>query len=334
MKNNIKALTEIIAPSSYEMPVADYLEKQLKGKGLKISRDVMGNLIARRPGKGRKIMLAAHMDEIGFMVKHIDKNGFLRFTVVGGIYPHNIVNTRVKFVSGIEGVIGIEEKDYKYKDILPVSKMFIDIGAADKKAAEKIISIGDLAAVKDDFSDMGSRIASKALDDRIGCYMLLELAKKKIKGNNDIYYVFTVQEEVGVRGAKTSAFSIDPDLAIAVDVTSTGDTPECELMDVHIGKGPTIKVKDNGLIVKRKVLDYMTNIANKNKIPYQLEILEHGATDAYAIHMTKSGVLTGVVSIPTRYIHSCSELIDLDDVKNGIKLIEKIVEDDIKKKGF
>lgn len=334
MKDNIKALTDIIAPSSYESPVADFIKKELKGRKLEIRTDVLGNLIVRRPGKGKKIMLAAHMDEIGFIVKHIDKNGFLRFTMVGGIYPHNVVNTRVKFVSGIEGVIGIEEKDYKYKDILPLSKMFIDIGAKDKKEAMKKVSIGDLASVKADFSDMGNRIASKALDNRIGCYVLMELAKQKIKGNNDIYFVFTAQEEVGVRGAKTSAFSIDPDFAIAVDVTSTGDTPECNLMDVHLGKGPTVKVKDNGIVVKRKVIDYMVSVAKKMKIPYQLEILEHGATDAMAIHMTKSGILSGVVSIPTRFIHSCSEVIDLDDVKNSIKLIHAILEDDIKKKGF
>ncbi|MFO8062404.1 MAG: M42 family metallopeptidase [bacterium] len=335
MKNTIKEITAITGPSSAEEGVVKYIKKALKGsKHLEVRTDTLGNLIVRKPGKGRKVMLAAHMDEIGFIVKHIDKDGFVRFSVVGGIYPHNIVNNRVVFSNGAEGVIGIEEKDYHYKKILPTSKMFIDIGASSKEEAEKIVSMGDLAVVKHSFSEMGRRMASKAMDDRIGCAMLLELAKDNFKTNNDIYYVFTVQEEVGVRGAKTSAFSIDPDLGIAVDVTATGDTPNCNIMDVHLGKGPTIKVKDNGIVVRRQVIDYMKSIAVKNKIPYQMEILEGGATDAYAIHMTKSGILSGVVSIPTRYIHSKSEVIDMDDVNNGIKLLKAILKDDLKKRGF
>ncbi len=336
MKELIRDLTAITAPSSYEEPVADYIEKYLKkhNKELKLKRDVLGNLIARRPGKGKKIMLAAHMDEIGFIVKHIDKNGFLRFAMVGGIFPHNIVNSHVTFVNGTEGIIGIEEKNYNYKDILPLSKLFIDIGAKTKAEAEKKVQIGSLAGVKHNFVDMGSRISTKALDDRIGCTLLMELAKNKIKGDNDIYFVFTSQEEVGTRGAKTSAYAIDPDLAIAVDVTDTGDTPETNVMEVYLGKGPTIKIKDSGILVRKKVIDYMTDIAEKNKIPYQYEILEFGGTDAGPIHMTKSGVLSGVLSIPTRYIHSKAEMIDMSDYENGIKLLRAVLEDDISKKGF
>ena len=335
MKKLIKELTSIIGPSSYEKPVADYIEKKLKvNKKLKIKRDVLGNLIVRKPGKGKKIMLAAHMDEIGFMAKYIDDKGFVRFSIVGGIFPHNIIHNRVTFTSGVEGVIGFETKDYNYKDILPMNKLYIDIGARDKKEAEKMVKIGDLASVKPMFSDMNNRISAKALDDRIGCAILMEIAMSNIKSNNDIYFVFTVQEEVGLRGARTSAFGIDPDLAIAVDITGSGDTPEANLMDVHLGNGPTVKVKDSGIVVKRKVIDYMSSIAEKYKIPYQLEILERGATDAAAINTIKSGVLAGVVSIPTRYGHSQSETIDINDAKNAVKLIKHIVEDNIAKKGF
>ncbi len=334
MKQLIKDLTQIIGPSSYEEPVAKYIVKKIKNKKLKIYRDTLGNLIVRRPGNGKKIMLAAHMDEIGFMVKHIDKNGFLRFSIVGGIFPHNIINNRVKFVNGTEGVIGFEEKNYNYKEILPINKLFIDIGAKNKEDAMKKVKIGDLASVAPYFSDMGNRISAKALDDRIGCAILMELAQMNIKGDNDIYFVFTVQEEVGVRGARTSAFAIEPDFAIAVDITGNGDTPETNLMEVYLGKGPTIKIKDQGIVVRKKVLDYMVNIANKNKIPYQLEILERGATDAAVIHLTKSGILSGVVSIPTRYAHSQSEVIDLNDAKNAVKLLKYILEDNIAKKGF
>ncbi len=334
MKKTIKALTDIIGPSSGEKPVADYIKAQLKGKKLEIKTDILGNLIVRRPGKGKKIMLAAHMDEIGFMVKHIDKNGFLRFSMVGGIFPHNIVNTRVKFTSGIEGVIGIEDKGYTYKEILRTPKMFIDIGAKNKKDAMKMVKIGSLASVKPSFSDMGNRLAAKAMDNRAGCAVLLELAKQTIKGKNDIYFVFTVQEEVGVRGAKTSTFAIEPDLGIAVDVTSTGDTPETDIMDVSLGNGPTIKIKDRGIIVNKKVVTFMEQMAAKAKVPYQPEILEWGSTDAGPMHMTKAGILTGAVSIPTRYIHSCSEVLDIDDMNNAVKLIKTIIEEDISKKGF
>ena len=335
MKQLIHALTEIIGPSSCEELVEDYIEKILrKNRKLEIKRDVMGNLIARRKGSGKKIMLAAHMDEIGFIVKHIDKNGYLRFAVVGGIFNHNIIENHVKFTNGIEGVIGIESKTFNLKEIPTIEKMFIDIGAKNKSEAEKLVSIGSTAGMKATFVDMGKRISTKTLDDRVGCAMLIELALKEIKGNNDIYFVFTTQEEVGLRGAKTSAFEISPDFAIAVDVTDTGDTPESNVMEVSLGNGPAIKVMDSGMIVRKSVIDFMKETAEKNKIPYQLEILIGGSTDAMIIQTNKDGVLAGVISIPTRYIHSQAEMCDIDDVKNGIILIKKIKEINLTKREF
>ena len=335
MKQLIRALTEIIGPSSHEELVADYIEKALKkNKKLEIKRDVMGNLIARRKGSGKKIMLAAHMDEIGFMVKHVDKNGYLRFAVVGGIFNHNIIENHVKFTNNVEGVIGIEPKSFNWKEIPSGEKMFIDIGAKSKAEAEKLVSIGSLAGMKATFVDKGKRISTKTLDDRIGCAMLIELALQEIKGNNDIYFVFTTQEEVGLRGAKTSAFGISPDFAVAIDVTDTGDVPESHIMEVSLGKGPAIKVMDSGMVVRKPVIDFMKETAEKNKIPYQLEILTAGSTDAMAIQTNRDGVLAGVVSIPTRYIHSQAEMCDMDDVENGIKLIKAMIETDLKKKGF
>ncbi|MGE3062176.1 MAG: M42 family metallopeptidase [bacterium] len=333
MKTIIRTLTEIIGPSSYEELVADAIEKMLKkNRKLEIKRDVMGNLIARRKGNGKKIMLAAHMDEIGFMVKHIDKNGFLRFAVVGGIFNHNIIENHVKFTNGVEGVIGVESKTFNWKDIPAAEKMFIDIGAKSKTEAEKLVSIGSLAGMKASFVDMGKRISTKTLDDRIGCAMLVELALQNIKGNNDIYFVFTTQEEVGLRGAKTSAFGISPDFAVAIDVTDTGDTPESHIMEVSLGKGPAIKVMDSGMVVRKPVIDFMKDSAEKNKIPYQLEILTAGSTDAMVMQTNKDGVLAGVISVPTRYIHSQAEMCDMDDVENGIKLLKAMVEADIAKR--
>ncbi|MDD3802841.1 MAG: M42 family metallopeptidase [bacterium] len=335
MKSIIRDLTEIIGPSSYEELVADAIEKMIKkNKNLEIKRDVMGNLIARKRGGGKKIMIAAHMDEIGFMVKHIDKNGFLRFAVVGGIFNHNIIENHVKFTSGVEGVIGVESKTFNWKDIPSADKMFIDIGAKSKAEAEKLVSIGSLAGMKATFVDMGKRISTKTLDDRVGCAMLVKLALSEIKSNNDVYFVFTTQEEVGLRGAKTSAFGISPDFAVAIDVTDTGDTPESHVMEVSLGKGPAIKVMDSGMVVRKPVIDFMKETAEKNKIPYQLEILTAGSTDAMVMQTNKDGVLAGVISVPTRYIHSQAETCDMDDVENGVKLLKAMIETDLSKKGF
>lgn len=335
MKNLVKDLTSIIGPSSYEEPVVDYIEKSLKGKkNLEIKKDALGNLIVRKKGKGKKIMLAAHMDEIGFIVKHIDKNGFLRFAIVGGLFPHNIIENHVVFVNGVEGVIGYENKTFNWKDIPKIDELYIDIGAKDKKDAEKKVHIGLLGAMKPTFVDLGKRVSTKALDDRIGCAILLQLALDDFETDNDIYYVFTTQEEVGLRGAKTSAFSVSPDFAIAVDVTGTGDTPESYIMDVKLGEGPAIKVLDSGMIVRKPVIDFMVDVAKKNRIPYQLEILKGGTTDGMMIQTNKEGVLTGIVSVPTRYIHSQAEMCDMDDVENSVKLIKEILKSDLSKRGF
>jgi len=333
MKNIIRTLTEIIGPSSYEEIVADAIEKMVsKNRKLEIKRDVMGNLIVRRKGGGKKIMYAAHMDEIGFMVKHIDKNGYLRFAVVGGIFNHNVIHNHVRFTNGVEGVIGIEEKTFNWKEIPSAEKMFIDIGAKSRSDAEKLVSIGSLAGMKATFVEMGKRISTKTLDDRIGCAMLVKLALSEIKGDNDVYFVFTTQEEVGLRGAKTSSFGISPDFAVAIDVTDTGDTPECHVMEVSLGKGPAIKVMDGGMVVRKPVIDFMKETAEKNGIPYQLEILAGGTTDAMAIQTTKEGILAGVISVPTRYIHSQAETCDMDDVENGVKLLKAMAEANFSKK--
>lgn len=336
MKNLVRELTSIIGPSSYEEPVVDFIKKTLKNKkDLEIKNDPLGNLIVRKKGKGKKIMLDAHMDEIGFIVKHIDKNGFLRFSVVGGLFPHNIIENHVLFVNGVEGVISYEDKNFDWKSIPKIDEMFIDIGATDKKDAEKKVHIGLLGGMKPTFVDLGDRISTKSLDDRIGCAILLKLALDDFESENDIYFVFTTQEEVGLRGAKTSAYSVSPDFAIAVDVTGTGDTPESHIFEVKLGMGPAIKVLDYGMVVRKPVIDFMVDVAENNKIPYQLEILRSGSTDGMMIQTNKEGVLTGVVSIPTRYVHSQAEMCDMNDVENSVKLIKEILKTDLSKiKGF
>ncbi len=280
----------------------------------------MGNLIVHKEGKGKKIMIAAHMDEIGLMITHIDEKGFLRFTNIGGLFPTNLLHQRIIFSNGIIGVIGEEERK-DFKDVTPIERLFIDVGMKDKKEVEKHIRIGDVAVFYRGFDDLGSRFLAKALDDRIGCVVLVETLKRIKEPVNDLYFVFTVQEELGLRGARTSAYGIEPDYAIAIDVTGTGDTPKSPKVPMEIGKGTCIKVKDYGMISSKYVREKLIEIAEKKKIPYQLEILLMGTTDAAVIQLTKEGVPSCVLSVPTRYLHSPSELADYGDVQATIDLL-------------
>uniref|UniRef100_A0A7C4Y659 M42 family peptidase n=1 Tax=candidate division WOR-3 bacterium TaxID=2052148 RepID=A0A7C4Y659_UNCW3 len=319
MKDVIKRFTETFGPSGYEEKIREVIINEIKDYA-DYSVDKLGNLIVRKEGKGKKIMFAAHMDEIGLMVTHIDDKGFLRFTNIGGLFPTNLVNQRVIFSNGLVGVIG-EEPRKDFREVSPIDKLFIDIGMPNKKEAEKKIRIGEVGVFYRGFDDLGNRFISKALDDRIGCVVLAEVIKKIKNPLNDLYFVFTVQEELGLRGARTSAFGIDPDYAIAIDVTGTGDIPESPKIPMELGKGTCIKVKDYGMISSRYVREKLIEIAERKKIPYQLEILLMGTTDAAVIQLNKEGVPSGVLSVPTRYVHSPSELADYSDVQATIDLL-------------
>ncbi|MBE3579430.1 MAG: M42 family metallopeptidase [Caldanaerobacter subterraneus] len=319
----IKKLTQAFGPSGSEDKVFEIIREEVKGFCDEITHDAMGNMICVKKGKGKKIMVAAHADEIGIMVTHIEEEGFLRFTTIGGVYVEHLVGRRVVFKNGTVGVIGVEhledKKDFK------MEKLYIDIGVKDKKEAEELVKIGESGSFVGEFVEAGDRLVSKAFDDRIGCYVAIE-ALKNVKTENELYFVFTVQEEVGLRGATTAAYSINPDFAIAVDVTATGDTPKAKKMAVAFGKGAAIKVMDRSIIVSPSVRDMMIEVAKENSIPYQLEILEFGGTDAGAIHLSRGGVPSGVISIPTRYVHSVSEMVDKKDVEASINLLIKILE--------
>jgi len=321
----LEKLTQSFSPSGREEEICDIIFEEIKDYADSVYKDTLGNLIVRKEGNGKKIMFSAHTDEIGIMITYIDDKGFLRFSPIGWVDPFYALYQRVKFQSGITGVISYEEKTDAIKDI-KMKNLFIDIGAKDKEEAQKMVAIGDTAQFVGDFVINGDRVMSKTLDNRAGVYVLTE-AIKKIKSNNDLYFVFTSQEEVGLRGAKTSTFDIFPDFAIAVDVTDTGDTPECNYMAVSLGDGPCIKIKDQSVICDRELVQRIKSVATNNSIPYQLEVLEHGGTDAGAMHITRSGVKTGAISIPTRYIHSTCETCDINDIKNAILLVEKIADE-------
>lgn len=325
MHDTVKQLVELYGPTSREDNVAKYITETIEPFVDEVNTDALGNVIAikRGPANARKIMLAAHMDEIGVMVTDIDDNGFLRFSNVGGVSPFTLLGQRVRFADGTIGVFGQEKLD----DIkeLKFNKMFIDIGATSRQQAEKKVSIGDIAVYHREFTLQGQRVIAKSLDNRIGCAVVIETARRLQASPHEVYFVFTTQEEVGLRGARTAAYSLDPDYGIAVDVTGTGDTPEAHRMAVSLGKGAAIKVKDSTVITHPMMKDLLVATAKANGIAYQMEVLEWGGTDAGPIHLTRSGVPTGAVSIPSRYIHTPSEMVDMGDVEECVKLLVAVL---------
>ncbi len=324
MNDLIKKLVEAYGPSGFEDGMRDLIRPEIEAYADEISVDAMGNLIALKKGDGSglKVMIAAHMDEIGVMVTHVTKKGFLRFTNIGGVYPHTLLGGRVQFSDGTIGVIGCERLTNRSK-VHPLSKHYIDVGATSREDCP--IGVGDAAGFLRPFTTQGSRLISKAMDDRIGCAIGIETMKRLGSSPHDVYFVFSVQEEVGTRGAIVSANGIDPDVGIALDVTMTGDTPESMAMAVSLGKGPAIKVKDAGMIAHVGLVREMKTRAKEAGIPYQLEVLTGGSTDARSIQIANGGSAAGCLSIPCRYVHSPSEMVDMDDVENSVKLLVEIL---------
>lgn len=330
MKQLLKTLTETFGPSGYEDEVRKVILKEVKPLADEVRVDALGSLIVRRkPTAGSKnpkrIMLAAHMDEIGVIASHIDKKGFVRFTNVGGTFGKYTLGARVRFMNGLTGVVGYDRLE-QVDNSLPINKMYIDVGASSKEDCP--IKVGDFAAFERSYMEMGDRLVAKSMDDRTGVAVLIEtlraLTLRQAQGRstpNDLYFVFTTQEEVGVRGAGAAAYGVDPEIGIAVDVTATGDTPASMKMVMELGKGPCVKFRDPGMLADPRVVDWMISTAEKAKIPYQREVLLVGSTDAREIQISRAGVMAGALSIPCRYVHSASEMVDFNDLKNSVKLL-------------
>ena len=289
-----------------------------------VTTDAIGNLICRKKGAkdGKKLLFAAHMDSIGVVATYIEDKGFILFSQIGGLYVGDLLNIQVKFANGTRGVISYEEKT-PLKD-LTLDNLFIDIGAKDAEEARKLVQIGDFAVYEAPRFEQNGVLCGPYLDNRIGCVTLLlmmeQLADKEIE--NDLYFVFTAQEEVGLRGAGAAAFAVEPDAAIAVDVTDTGDLPEMKsAMAVELGKGPAVKVMDRSVICTPAVVDALEQAAKDCGVSAQREILLYGGTDTSALQKARAGVQAGAVSIPTRYIHSPSELCAVSDVEDAAKLL-------------
>jgi len=325
MLDSIKKLVSINGVSGSERPVTEYIKSQVTPYADKAYTDVMGNLVAIKRGSGKRIMLMAHTDEIGLVATFADEKGFLRVAAVGGVSPVSMLNCYVTFENGVRGVFRADGSDGDIK----MDKCYVDIGAASRDDALSKIDIGMTARFDGDTFMMGDLIVSKALDDRLGCYLLIEVLKQLKATDNEVYFVFTTQEEVGLRGAKVCGFDINPDIAIAVDIVTAADIPCCRHYGTALGEGVGIKLRDASAICSKKVVDSLIETAEQNGIKYQREAKTGGGTDIGAVQTAGRGALVGGVVIPIRNTHTITETASVHDIKNGIELLAAFVQKDI-----
>jgi putative aminopeptidase FrvX len=333
LAGTLEKLSNACGVAGREEEVRSLMKNFLKPEVDEVKEDKLGNVIGVKKGKKNapKVMLAAHMDEIGLLVKTISKEGFLQFTKIGGIDDRILQAQKVIVYTEkgpLHGIIGSKpphiEKEEERKKVATYDELFIDIGAESQEEAKKMgVRIGDPVGFDVKFAKVGRNIViGKAFDDRVGCAVMVEAVKRLEKTECTVYAVGTVQEEVGLRGATTAAFEISPDVGIALDVTIAGDAPGVREVEapIKMRKGPSITIADYGLITHPKILRLLIDTAEENKIPYQLETGLPGSTDAARISLTREGVPSGVISIPTRYIHNPASVLSLGDAENAVKL--------------
>lgn len=321
-------LTQAQGIAGYEGEVRELILAEAAPYADEITTDPLGSLIVLKKGRGgpdkKKIMFAAHMDEIGFMVKKIEEDGRLRVCGLGWNWAASVYNARVRFRNGIFGVVSCLGSIEEAKN--DVGKLYIDIGAKSKEDAKQYVKVGSPCGYCGEYINLQNNlICSKSLDDRLGCFQLLE-ALKKNDGSypNDIYYVFTVQEELGCRGSKPTAMRIQPDIGIAVDVTPAHDYP-CDLEGSNlVGAGIGIKYVDPSVVCDEAVVEAMEQCCEQFQIPFQAEVIDKGGTDASSINQSGYGARTGGISTVTRYAHSQSSVASKDDIEAGIRLCEAI----------
>jgi putative aminopeptidase FrvX len=333
LNQTLEKLSNACGVTGRETQVKDLMIEHLKPYADEIRVDRLDNVIALKKGKANspKIMLAAHMDEVGLMVKTINKNGFLQFSKMGGIDDRILLAQKVNVHSKnsvYSGIIGSKpphiQKEEERKKIISFDELFIDVGAENKEAIAAMgIAVGDPISFDIKYQNIGKDVAiGKAFDNRAGCVTMIETMRLLKDSDCTVCAVGTVQEEVGLRGAGTAAFGVDPDLAIALDVTIAGDVPGVREYDttVKMSKGPALTISDSGLITHPKILRWLMETAQQQTIPYQIEAGLPGSTDASRISLTRQGIPCGNISIPARYIHSPVGMLCLKDIENSAKL--------------
>ena len=327
----LKQICEMAGAPGHEQRVRAFVQKEAKPFADSITIDNMGNLTVFRKGKkNKKVMVAAHMDEISFIITHIDDHGFLRFLPLGGFDPKTLTAQRVivhgkKDLIGVMGskpihMMGAEERT----KVVPLSDYFIDMGLS-KKGVEKVIRVGDVVTRQRELIEMGNCVNCKSIDNRVSVFILLETLKELKTLPYDLYAVFTVQEEVGLRGAHASALQIQPDFGFGLDTTIAFDVPGAKEHEkiTALGDGAGIKIMDSSTICDYRMVKYMRQTAAKHKIKFQEEILPAGGTDTAGIQrMTPGGAISGAISIPTRHIHQVIEMADKSDIRACIDLLK------------
>ncbi len=325
MRTILEKLLKPVGPTGCETPVAQAITELLEGHVDEMHVDVMGNLVAIKNGEagGKRVMLSSHMDHIGYIVTDVEKEGYVRVMTLGGVGlskdPRHIV-----FTNGVHGILCAQP--LKAGENLEGRHLFVDIGAKDREDALKQVNIGDCAVCVCDIVALGEhRIASPAMDDRCACALQVAVLQQMGKPKNTIVAVFSVQEEVGCRGAKTAAYNADAQIGLALDVTAWGDTPEVTLPSVKLGEGAGVKIMDRGSISSPLVRDALIACAEKAGAAYQREVLPFGGTDASAMQAARGSMYAGTLSIPCRYVHSACEVIDMRDMESALKILLQFV---------
>lgn len=333
MKDLLLKLAEAAGPSGSEDAVREMVQKELAGVAEDVRLDAMGNLLAtvRPKGRaskgGRKVLLMAHLDEVGLVVTNVEKSGFLRFSPMGRLDPHLCLGQRVRFTSGVLGVIGAEPVE-KPGD-LKMDKLFLDIGAASEEEARKAVRLGDMACFDRAPAALGRRVTGRAVGSRGAVAVLLQTLKGLRATPHQLLVAFTVQKEVGSRGARPAAFGLDPDLALVLDATATGDTPEARRMEVSLGKGPAIKVQDQSGMAHPAVRQALAAAAEKSGKPVQYEVLESAGSELGVVQLSHGGVPASGLAIPTRYRFGPTEVVDLEDLEGAVSVLTQFFRDPV-----
>lgn len=324
----LKELTELFGVAGYEKRVRDFIREKIKDKVEIIEEDPIGNLIAMKKGRvNKKLLLCAHMDEVGFMVSNIEEDGKLNIIPLGGIDTRSIIGKKVvvgeKEIPGVIGFKAIHLQKNEVYEPPQIENIKVDIGVTKKSEAESKVRIGDFVAFSVESMNHGSWFSGKALDDRGGCSILMDIIYSDIDLYYDTYFVFSVQEELGLRGAGISAEKVNPDLAIVIETTTSGDNPEFppDRRSTELGKGPAITFAHSGYVVDERLFKWIIDTARENSIPYQIKRRTAGGTDARRIATTLAGIPSAVISIPARYIHSPMSIVNLSDYDNTLKLV-------------
>lgn len=335
MKQLLKELSETAGVSGDESKIRELIKEKVEEHADSVEKDNFGNLIASKGSGEKTLMIAAHMDQIGLTVMNIDENGFISFSKIGGVTTQSLLNQRVRIHTSdgeVSGVIGMKPPhllDKEKRDDLPdKEKLFIDIAAEDKEEIEEIgVNVGDRITFEREFKELrDGKVTGQALDNRVGCAVGIE-ALKRFDEDYELAVVFSTQEEVGLKGAKTSAFKLNPDVALAVDVTFAGDVPGVEdtESEVELGDGiefDLVQSEGRGLLVPETVRDWLVETAEEKEHSFTRGVMEGGATDAANIYLTREGIPTGSIGVPLRNMHSSTEIVDLSDLETAVDFLE------------